>query len=143
MNAPGIAAALVVGLLAQTPARPPVVVRTYDVASWGSTVLLGRTSDLAVWDVGDPDRPVERQHLALPAAIHAIAVDEDRAYLAAGSHGLYVIDLAGSDEKPEVAARLDTPGIARDVLVRDGRVLLADDRYGIRVVDVRSSPRSP
>jgi hypothetical protein len=142
-GSPGIAAALVVGLLAQGPARPPVVVRTFDVASWGSTVLLGRTSDLAVWDVSDPDRPVERQHLALPAAIHAIAVDGDRAYLAAGSHGLYVIDIEGPDEKPAIVGRFDTPGITRDVLVRDGRVLLADDRYGIRVIDVHSSPSRP
>jgi hypothetical protein len=137
------AAALVVALLARAPERPAVVVRTYDVAAWGPSVLLGRTSDLAVWDVSDPRRPVELHKLALPAAIQSIAVDEDRALVAAGTHGLFLIDLAGKNDEPQLVARFDTPGVVRDVVVRDGRALLADDRYGIRVVDVRSSPDRP
>jgi len=139
----GIAVALVAGALAAAPERPPAVVRTYDVVAHGSTVLLGRTADLAVWDVSDSDRPVERHRLTLPAAVRAIALDGDRALAAAGTHGLYVIDLEGQPGEPRLLARFDTPGFARDVLVHEGRVLLADDRYGIRVVDVRTNPRSP
>lgn len=134
--------ALLAGLLAQT-ARPEVTVRTYDAVPHGSTVLLGRTGDVAVWDVTDSDRPVERHRLTLPATVLALAADEDRAVAAAGSHGLYVIDLDAETAEPELVARFDTPGFARDVLLDGDRAILADDRYGIRVVDLVESPSRP
>lgn len=119
------------------------MVRTYDVLPHGRSVLLGRTAGLAVWDVSDPDRPIERHRLTLPTAILALALDEERVVAAAGSHGLYVIELAGEAGEPTLVARFDTPGFVRDVVTHEGRTFLADSRYGIRVVDARTIPARP
>ncbi len=138
-----VAAASVASPGRAAPERPPEVVRTYDAASYGTSVLLGRTAGIAVWDVSDPDRPIERQKLTLPGSVRALALDEERVLAAAGTHGLYVIELGSEGGEPTLLARFDTPGFAWDVVTHEGRVLLADGRYGIRVVDASTLPERP
>ena len=121
------------------------LVRTFDVAVRDSWVFLAQTSGLSLWDLSEVGHPRELVRLTLPGTVRGIALDGDRAYLAASTRGLYVTQIVEREEEPpefQMLTRFDTPGSVRQVVVMGDRVLLADDRYGIRVVDV-SLPSRP
>jgi hypothetical protein len=92
-------------------------------------------------DISDVANPDQIGGLLLHVTIHAVALEGSYAYLAAGSRGLLLVDVADPNE-PKVLQRFDTPGKARDVLVREGMVFLADGREGLRVINV-SNPERP
>jgi hypothetical protein len=64
-----------------------------------------------------------------------VDVAGDLAFVAAGSAGLKVVDIADRSD-PVLVAELDTPGNANDIKMAGDNVLIADGNRGLRVIDV-------
>ncbi len=77
----------------------------------------------------------------LPGYGNSVDVSGDFAYVAAGSAGLVVVDVA-TRSTPVVAGAVDTPGNGNDVKVVGTRAYLADGAGGLRIFDL-SDPASP
>lgn len=79
--------------------------------------------------------------VGLPGWSSHVALDGDHAFVAAGSHGLQVVSLAGA-AGPSVVAAVATLGWSGDVELRDGLAFVADGSRGLAVIDV-SNPSMP
>jgi hypothetical protein len=117
-----------------------VPVICHDVAIDGKYALLAQTSGVAIWDVSDPVRPRTAAGVTVPATVLGVDTRLPMVYLAAGTHGLYVVRWDGEGE-PAILARHDTPGSVNGVRLLDHYALLSDERYGVRVVDVEHPDR--
>ena len=85
------------------------------------------------WAVGAAERVEEVAALWLdPTA--AVVVENDRAYVAAGSQGLLIIDL-NTRPKLRILERIATKN-AQDLAVNERYVYVADDMGGLLIVDV-------
>ena len=105
-------------------------------------VFLGVGQRLVILDVSDPASPRQvgaTRPLAGPA--EAIAISQDRAYIANGGGGLQVVDLT-DPAQPQVLRAWDSPGYAEDVAVAGAFAFLADGPYGLQIVDI-SDPADP
>jgi len=119
----------------------PIVIHTLDVASRGTLVLLARTGSLVTIDTSDPSRPVELGRLAFAATAQAVTLDGDRAWVAAGSHGALLVDLA-DPELPQLIGRVNLDGNVRHVLpLGENLILVAEDREGLSVQDLSEFER--
>ncbi|MCX6599192.1 MAG: Ig-like domain-containing protein [Acidobacteria bacterium] len=79
--------------------------------------------------------------LALPAAANNVDVAGDYAYVADGSAGLIIANVADRT-KPAIVATHATTGAANDVVVSNGYAYVADGGGGLRIVNV-SKPTAP
>jgi hypothetical protein len=119
----------------------PIEIHTLDVASRGSLVVLARTGSLVTTDTSDPSRPVELGRLAFGATAQAITLDGDRAWVATGSHGVLLVDLA-DPEAPQLIGRVNLDGNVRHVLpLGEDLILVAEDREGLSVQDLSELER--
>ncbi len=78
----------------------------------------------------------------IPDSAEGIFIADNRAYLAAGSGGLQIVDI--SDPKyPKVIKSLVTPGSASDVFVAGTTVYLAAKAGGLQIIDIQdiSNPK--
>ncbi len=99
---------------------------------------------LRVADLADPAQPQWLGYLPINGVCWAVAVDGDRAYLAASNVGLVVADISDGS-LPGLVSQFHVGGEARDVALVDGLVYVAVKDPGggaLSVVDVRG-PRSP
>lgn len=74
--------------------------------------------------------------------LEGIHVIGDRAYVAAGNPGLWIVDISDPEE-PKGVKLYDTPGYAMDVYVVGKYAYVADGSNGLRVIDISNveSPR--
>lgn len=113
-----------------------------DIAWLGDDfALLGFGPRVVVIDVSAPESP---RWVAtgppLPDVVWGIAVAGDRAYVAAGDAGLFVLD-ASDPLNLQVSGSLDLPENTLDVQVAGDYAYLVTTDVGLRVVDVRDPTR--
>ncbi len=112
------------------------------LAAQGNYVYMGVGSSLVVLDISDPTDPNPvGASMPLDYFIQGVTVSGPFAYVAAGSAGLYIMDLA-IPANPTVVSRWDSPGFAENVTVSGSIAYLADGPDGLRVLDV-SDPVNP
>lgn len=85
--------------------------------------------------------PVSLSSIAIPGYANNVDVNGNFAYVAAGSTGLQIVNVANPNA-PVIVAALDTPGNANDVRVSGNLVYIADGTSGLRIVDV-TVPTTP
>ena len=112
------------------------------IAVQGDYAFMGVGSRLVVVDISDPVNP----HLIgattpFDYLVQGVTVSGVFAYVAAGSAGLRIVNIATPSNPSEVGA-WDSPGFAENVAVSGSTAYLADGPYGLRVVDV-SNPTMP
>jgi hypothetical protein len=112
------------------------------VAAHGSFAYVAVGSRVNVYDVTDPAVPREIGSTAFFADdVTDILVDDSRAYIAAGTDGIYIVDISDRTA-PRVIGRWDSPGTAEGI-ARDGSwIYVADGPFGLRIVDA-SDPATP
>ena len=111
---------------------------TYAVDADGVQAVFGRGRHLVVADVSDPARPSERYAVPLSGDILGVRLSGHRAYVAADTAGLRIVDVV---EGVEVGS-LGFDDRAYDVEVSEPYVFVAARSEGLRVVDV-SDPANP
>jgi len=137
-------------LLATTPwsvsakkkrqAAPPAI-RTFDVAVHDGLVYIAETTGLIAYRIAETGEPEPVGKVALPGTVRRITFEGNRAYLAVGAQGLFVVDVT-DPEQMTILARHDPPGPVEGVLFRDGTAFLAEDRDGLSIIDL-SEPSRP
>ncbi len=87
--------------------------------------------------------PTELSSIQIPYPGNANSVDVkgNYAYVAAGSTGLVIVNVANPNS-PSIAATFDTPGNANDVRVVGNYAYVADGASGLRIVNV-TNPLAP
>ena len=102
-------------------------------------------SAITAVNVSDPGNMTQSGSLSVQAAAPGTAfstfVQGDKAYVAYGSEGLRILDVANPSNISELG-HIDTPGDAREVVVKDNVAFVADRDEGVRVIDV-SNPAAP
>lgn len=119
---------------------------TFAVAVSGAYAFFGTGATLTVADVSTPADPQVVARLPLSGVVEGIALAGGRAYVAAGTAGLHVVDvtdplapaLLGSVPLPATPVNAE----ALDVAVSGSHAYLAAGFAGLRVIDV-SDPGSP
>jgi hypothetical protein len=98
---------------------------------------------LLIMDEGYPDSPLMLSFLELPDACRYIDIQNNFAYLTAGSHGLFIIDIS-NPQNPIVEGnyRFDNITNAYSLVVIGSYAYVAYGMAGVRVVDV-SNPSDP
>lgn len=79
--------------------------------------------------------------LDFPDPVYDIVVSSSYAYLAMGSGGLAVVNIADI-HNPNLETQLDTPGSAERLILEDDTIYLSDNSGGLRIIDV-SNPAAP
>jgi len=103
----------------------------------GSYAYFGEGACFVVMDISNPFSPVERGRLPMPALVNGIAVVNEKAYVACGAQGFYVLDIA-APTSPSIIGFYATSE-ARAV-VADGTVAyLADGDWGLKIIDVSNA----
>jgi hypothetical protein len=85
--------------------------------------------------------PTALSAVDIPGETNNVDVSEDFAYVAAGSAGLQIIDIADRSA-PRLVAALDTSGNANDVVVVGSTAFVADGPAGLQIIDI-SDPLHP
>ena len=119
-------------------------IRTHHVSAAGGLVFVGRTAGLVVRDAAnasDEAQASEVGALPLSTTVLDMRIEGEHAFLAAGTHGLLLADVA-DPSAPRLLHRHDRPGKVRRLLVREGLVYLAESREGLTILDI-SDPARP
>lgn len=115
---------------------------TQGIAVQGNYAYIGVGSRLVVVDITDPVNPHPIGATApFDYFVQGVTVSGALAYIAAGSAGLRIVNIATPSNPREVGA-WDSPGFAENVAVSGSTAYLADGPYGLRVVNV-SNPTTP
>ena len=115
---------------------------TYAVAVAGHYAYVGVGPRLVILDITDPSQPIQVGRTApFVDLVEGVVVAADTAYVAAGTAGLRVIDVANPAAPAEVGF-YDTPGDAQGVAVAGSFAYVADGSSGFRVVNV-ANPTAP
>ena len=85
--------------------------------------------------------PEPLSSINIPGYANAVAVNGNLAYVAAGSKGLQIVDVADRTS-PQIASSISTPGNANDVRLMGNLAFVADGPSGIEIIDV-TNPLSP
>ncbi|MGD9732351.1 MAG: C13 family peptidase [Desulfamplus sp.] len=91
--------------------------------------------------IGSVDTPDGQFNPLLPDGAMNITIVGNKAYLANGSSGLFIIDITNPYE-PAILGSVDTPGRAWGVAVQDGIAYVADHDSGLQIIDV-TNPAQP
>ena len=118
----------------------PGVVRQL-VASGDRLYMADESGALRIFDLSNPDRPVEIGRAEQPRGIRSLVVQGKYAYTANGWSGLGVVDVS-NPESPRPIGTTKAGGYATDVHVRDSFAYLAANQGGLRIFDV-SKPEAP
>ncbi len=78
----------------------------------------------------------------IPDSAQGIFIADNRAYLAAGSGGIHIVDIS-DPENPKIISSLITPGSASDIFVADTKIYLAAEAGGLQIIDIQdiSNPK--
>ena len=85
--------------------------------------------------------PVALSAIDIPGYANNVDTQGDYAYIAAGSAGLVIVDVADR-ENPAIVGQLDMDGIAIDIKVVGSTVYMANGEAGVAIVDV-IDPENP
>ena len=85
--------------------------------------------------------PTALSFVDIPGYAHNVDVQGGYAYVAAGSAGLQVVDVADRST-PSVVASQDTPGDAQDVRIAGDLAFVADGSAGLQILDI-ADPLQP
>jgi len=133
-------AGLAQALFAAPDEEPLLEAHLYDVAVLDDVAVLGRTGGIITLDISDPEKPVELGRMGLQATVLAVVLEDDHAWLAAGSYGVVLVDMS-DPAAPLLEHRIDRPGKVREVIPLGPRLLLAENRNGLTVLDVADPAR--
>ncbi len=112
------------------------------VAAQGALVFVGVGSRVHIFDVTDPSAPREvGSTQSFADNVSDIFVDASRAYVAAGTDGVQVVDVSDVNN-PRRIGHWDSPGSAEGLAVDGTLLYLADGPFGLQLVDL-SDPASP
>ena len=112
------------------------------VSADGDYVFYTDGTAIGVVDITTPASPVSlgtKLGAELSGSGMGLFVDGNTLFLAAGTGGLYAIDVT-DPSAPSVLESLDTPGNAYAVAASGTAAVVADDAGGVRVVDVSTVP---
>ncbi len=133
-------------VVGSAPESPAIGTNVFtDVAVVGD---LAYAADLAValsiFDVGNRRSPRLVGGVEIPPCCpRAIAVASGRAYVAAGTAGLQIVDVVSNTSAPTIVGKLATAGgQAEDVAVVDNHVYIIDYNSGLIIADV-ANPSAP
>jgi len=118
----------------------PGVVRQL-VVSGNHLYMADESGALRIFDLSNPDRPVEIGRAEQPRGIRSVVVQGKYAYTASGWSGLGVIDIS-NPENPRPIGYTKTGGYSTDVHVSGSLAYLAANQSGLRIFDV-SKPEAP
>ncbi len=126
-----------------TPATPTLV--SEYPAALGEFTVAGNTlygpPGLRVVDVSDPANPREVGFNDTVVG-QGVAVAEGYAYVAAGWHGLRVVDVSRVAPPARATAMAGLPAQGQNVAVAGDRAYVADGIYGLKIVDI-ADPAAP
>jgi hypothetical protein len=112
------------------------------VATRGSFGYVAVGSRMNVYDVTDPAFPVEVGATSFFADdITDIVVDDSRAFVAAGTDGVSIIDIS-DPAALRVIGHWDTPGTAEGLAIDGEWIYVADGPFGLQVIDT-TDPAAP
>jgi hypothetical protein len=112
------------------------------VANDGTLAYVAVGSRVNVYDVTDPAVPIEVASSPFFADdVTDIVLDDSRAYVAAGTAGVYIIDISVRDTLG-VIGHWDSPGSAEGIALDGTWIYVADGPFGLHVVDA-SDPAVP
>jgi hypothetical protein len=109
-----------------------------DIVFRDKQAFLAAGDKLLAFDVSTPSAPAvwgSYDPRGLPGMVQGATVSGDYVYIAAGQHGLLIVD-AFDPANPRVVGGLDTAGHAWNVALWDGCAYVADEFSGLRVIDV-------
>jgi hypothetical protein len=105
------------------------------IALAGDMAYVADNTGLQVIEVSDPASPFIAGAAGSPGYPMSVVVEDDIAYLAAGSGGLRIIDVS-DPSTPITIGTQDTPGSAWGVAVAGNTAYVADYNQGLQVIDV-------
>ena len=112
------------------------------VAAEGGFVYVGVGARMHIFDVSNPAAPRETGSTdSFGDNVSDIVVGDSRAYVAAGTDGVHIVDLTDVSN-PRSIGQWDSPGSAEGLAVNGTLLALADGPFGLQLVDV-SDPASP
>ena len=112
------------------------------VATQGALVFVGIGTRVHIFDVTDPSAPREvGSTQSFADNVSDIFVDASRAYVAAGTDGVHLVDISEAGN-PRPVGHWDSPGSAEGLAVDGTLLYLADGPFGLQLLDV-SDPVSP
>jgi hypothetical protein len=115
---------------------------TRAVAVYPDGVVFGEGPRLTAALTGSGARlPAAGKSAVFPGIVEGLAVQNQRAFAAAGQHGIWVVNLAGSPNFPTLS-HVDTPGFASGLAISGSLALAADGTAGIQVLSI-SAPLTP
>jgi hypothetical protein len=115
---------------------------TQAVAVQGIYAFVGVGMRLVVLNITNSASPLEvGSTVPFSSSVEDIVVSGTRAYIAAGTAGLHILDIANPSAPVELGA-WDSPGYAEAIGIAGNYAYLADGTYGLRVVDI-SNPTHP
>lgn len=85
--------------------------------------------------------PTALSYITIPGYANNVDVNNNYAYVAAGSAGLQIVDVSNPNS-PHITGSRDTPGTAIDVRVAGNLAYIADGGTGLQIMDI-SNPASP
>ncbi len=97
--------------------------------------------DFSILDVTIPSRPWQIGNALVPAPANGLALAGQLAFIAVGSEGVVIHDVANA-VNPVAVGSYQTPGFAWDVAVVDHLAYVADGGAGLHILDV-SDPAHP
>ncbi len=115
---------------------------THAVAVGGHYAYVGVGLRLIVVDVTAPGSLKEVGFSEpLAANVQNVTVSQDKAFVAAGVAGLYIIDISDPTH-PTIIGNYDTPGYAEGVTVTGKYAYVADGPAGLRIINI-TDPAKP
>ncbi len=115
---------------------------TYDVEVKGNLAfVIAGVNGLHVFDMSDPERPVEIGSVGTPDCAMSICIREDFAYVAVDQAGTSIIDIS-NPENPRAVGRRNSGGRIWDVALTDNQDIIVEYGDILRIIDV-SDPEHP
>lgn len=112
-----------------------------DIEIAGNYAFLAMYNGLVIFDISDPENPVEVGKLFCKGEGTGVAVDGAYAYLADGSGGLRIIDISNRTQ-PVAVGIYDNPSAVNEVCVSGNYAYTVTEGEGIVILDVanKSNP---
>ena len=110
------------------------------IAVSGSNVALTDGRVISLLDASDAAKPVLVDEYKTPAFAYKLAADDGKLYVACGSYGLLVLNVAGN--KLTFMGRYDTAGLASGIAISGKQAYVADGPAGWLILDI-SNPAVP
>ncbi len=110
--------------------------RPYGIETTNSNAIVTDTNgNLVIADISNPLTSSTVGIVPLPSAAYDVVVEENIAYVAAGSSGLQIVDISNPAE-PVLVGSENTTGYATGIDVCQGMAYIADSSSGLQLIDV-------